>query len=163
MDGSHSQSWQIPIKEVHTFFTHSAMVARVFIPPRSTTARTRARTEALVRNIGPNLHALQGCLDARHDLDHFDERMDAVLEYPGGRFTEGTIIAQTEESLGKMLAGRTVLPMFIFLSKDRAIVTWSSRGQRRITPLDPIRRELERLAGWHLRVLEARRRRDQEA
>lgn len=144
-------------KDIHSFLTHAALVARAFIPARQVNDRTKKRADALKRQFGLDLKVFQSCLSARHDLDHFDERMDAVLAQPNAIVGNATLILSSKEGL-KHLGGRPTLVMLIYLRSEHAIVTYSKSGTMMITPLAPIRRELEYVRSRCISIMEHKKR-----
>jgi len=131
------------IRDIHAFFTHAAMVARVFFPsPKRDKSRAQERAAILGQRVGIKGAALHSCLRTRHDLDHFDERIDAVLAQPGGFVAPATYVARTRDDL-EHLGSRPALLMLVYLQAEHALVTYSATGDMTITPLGPIREELD--------------------
>ena len=132
-------------RDVHAFFTHGAMVARVFIPSErgKKGEAAKQRAQELRRRIAPLLAPFQSCLDARHNLDHFDERLDAVIDQPDALVNSSATIAARNVQDLEHFGERPMMLMLTYLRDDRAIVTYSAKGDRCITSLEPIQRELE--------------------
>jgi hypothetical protein len=145
-------------RNIHAFFTQTAMVARCFIPARAATRQARARAEELQQYIALDADALESCLQARHDLDHFDERIDGAMQvHRDATVTSFTIHVTNMARLEEIAQRKPLLAMLIYLIEDHAIVTFSRDGIQTVTKLDPIRYQLSLINAWHIRWVDTNR------
>jgi hypothetical protein len=142
-DGTfHSTDPYAQLIDVHAFFTHAAMVARAFLPsPKGASARTKSRAAALRTRIGIQEKPFKDCLNARNNLDHYDERIDAIEAIPGGIVAPVSYQARTQEDLKRLGEKRSAL-MLVYLKDEHALVTYAPNGDRIVTKIEPIHREL---------------------
>jgi hypothetical protein len=82
-----------------------------------------------------DLSALKSCLTARHNLDHFDERIDYALANSGASCVANSVTAymQTLARFRQLTRGKPFLGALAYIFEDHAVVTYTRDGVETVT------------------------------